>query len=197
MGVIVLSPALAARRLARWASTPVRRGSQGRVLVLDGLTGSGKSTLAAEVLGRVPGARLLAVEEHVPGWDGLAAGALRCGEALSALDAGLGTRVTTWDWEVGEPGPSHDLAPLEGGCLVLEGCGALAAAARPLPHLEVLRVLVTAPTPLRLVRVRARDDYDWDVDAWQAQEREVSRVWRAPAGGRRRGWRPDVVVREG
>ena len=80
---------------------------------------------------------------------------------------------------------------------MLEGCGALAAAARPLPHLEVLRVLVTAPTALRLARIAARDDYDWDVEAWQAQERAASRTWRTAANGRRPGWAPDVVVREG
>lgn len=198
---VFLTPGAAEHRLGDWAGevpAPHRtRACRGRVLVVDGLTGSGKSWLARGVLRRAPRARLLAVEEHVPGWTGLVEGARRCGEALSALDAGLGTRVTTWDWEVGEPGPSHDLAPLEGGCLVLEGCGALAAAARPLRHLEVLRVIVTASTPLRLSRLVARDDYAWDVEAWQAQERAVSRTWRSPAGGRRPAWEPGVVVREG
>ena len=195
--MIVLSPALAPRRLAGWAEAPSPRGSRGRVLVLDGLTGSGKSSLAAEVLRRAPGARLLAVEEHVPGWDGLAEGVRRCGDALAELNAGRPRCLVTWDWEAGAPGALRKVGPLAGGCLVLEGCGALAAAARPLPHLEVLRVLVTAPTALRLARIAARDDYDWDVEAWQAQERAASRAWRTAANGRRPGWAPDVVVREG
>ena len=48
-----------------------------------------------------------------------------------------------------------------------------------------------------LARIAARDVYDWDVDAWQEQEREVNRAWRPPAGRGRPGWGPDVVVRQG
>lgn len=198
---VFLTPGAAEHRLGDWAGevpAPHRtRACRGRVLVVDGLTGSGKSWLTRGVLRRAPRARLLAVEEHVPGWSGLAEGARRCGGALAALDRGHGATLATWDWETGAPGRPLALPPLEGGCLVMEGCGALAAAARPLPHLAVLRVLVTAPASLRLARIAARDVYDWDVDAWQEQEREVNRAWRPPAGRGRPGWGPDVVVRQG
>ena len=78
--------------------------------------------------------------------------------------------------------------PLNGGILVLEGCGALAAAAQKLEPLEVLRVLLEAPAALRRARIADRDPYRWDVAAWETQERRLAAAWRRSGPG------PDVVV---
>ena len=61
---------------------------------------------------------------------------------------------------------------------MLEGCGALAAAAQPLRGLVAVRVWVTAPPRTRRARIAARDAYGWDVSAWEVQERSLARAWR-------------------
>ncbi len=74
----------------------------------------------------------------------------------------------------------------------VEGCGALAALAQPFRHLDVLRVLVSAPEDLRHARLARRDSYSWDVAAWEEQERQVAQAWRdSPGLG------PDLVLPTG
>lgn len=172
------------------------RAGQGLVVGVDGATGSGKTTLAAAVLRGLDqvGARtaLLAVEDHVPGWDALAHGVHRCARALSDLDRGCPTVLSRWDWERMAPGGTTRLEPLGDRVLVVEGCGALAALAQPFRHLDVLRVLVSAPEDLRHARLARRDSYSWDVAAWEEQERQVAQAWRdSPGLG------PDLVLPTG
>ncbi|MDU0971481.1 MAG: hypothetical protein E7A72_01125 [Actinomyces urogenitalis] len=164
------------------------------VLVVDGMTGSGKSTLAAslttELTRRGWRTGVLAVEDLVPGWDGLAQGVDLAAQALRELAASGRARARSWDWEAMAPGPVREVVLPAASALVLEGCGALAAAAQDLPGLTVIRVLLQAPAHLRHARVAARDPYSWDVAAWEAQERQVARVWQAD----RLRWGPAVVL---
>ncbi|WP_172192551.1 hypothetical protein [Actinomyces faecalis] len=190
------APAVLAGLVARYEDVAYRgtRSAARVVLAIDGMTGSGKSTLAASLvrvlLGQGRRVTVLAVEDLVPGWDGLAEGVARAAQALRDL-ARAGTACpVTWDWERMEPAAGRPLTLPGGGVLVVEGCGALAAAAQDLPGTEVVRVLVKAPAPLRHRRVADRDPYAWDVTAWEAQELQVARTWRAEPG-----WGPDVVVR--
>ena len=180
--------ALAANRRARDAGA-------GLVIAVDGATGSGKTTLAvrlADALGGVarPAVRVLALEALVPGWSALARGAARGAAVLRDLRDGRAGVAPSWDWQAAREGDPVRVDPLDGGILVLEGCGALAAAAQELEPLAVLRVLVEAPAAVRRARIAERDPYRWDVAAWEAQERRLAAAWR-----RRTGYGPDVVVR--
>ena len=167
----------------------------GLVIAVDGATGSGKTTLAArlaDALGGVgrPAVRVLALDALVPGWSALARGAERGAAVLRDLRDGRAGVAPSWDWEAMRAGDPVRVDPLDGGILVLEGCGALAAAAQELEPLAVLRVLVEAPAAVRRARIAERDPYRWDVAAWEAQERRLAAAWR-----RRAGYGPDVVVR--
>ena len=180
--------ALAADRRTRGAGA-------GLVIVVDGATGSGKTTLAARLAGALggvgrPAVRVLALEALVPGWSALARGAGRAAAVLRDLRHGRAGVAPSWDWEAMRAGDPVRVDPLDGGILVLEGCGALAAAAQELEPLAALRVLVEAPAALRRARIAERDPYRWDVAAWEAQERRLAAAWR-----RRTGYGPDVVVR--
>lgn len=180
--------ALAADRRARGAGA-------GLVIAVDGATGSGKTTLAARLAGALggparPAVRVLALEALVPGWSALARGAVRAAAVLRDLRHGRAGVAPSWDWEAMRAGDPVRVDPLDGGILVLEGCGALAAAAQELEPLAALRVLVEAPAALRRARIAERDPYRWDVAAWEAQERRLAAAWR-----RRTGYGPDVVVR--
>ena len=153
------------------------------VLVVDGMTGSGKSTLAAslttELARRGWRTGVLAVEDLVPGWDGLAQGVDLAAQALRELAASGRARARSWDWEAMAPGPVREVVLPAASALVLD-----------LPGLTVIRVLLQAPAHLRHARVAARDPYSWDVAAWEAQERQVARVWQAD----RLRWGPAVVL---
>ena len=178
--------ALAADRRARGAGA-------GLVIAVDGATGSGKTTLAArlaDALGGVgrPAVRVLALDALVPGWSALARGAARGAAVLRDLRHGRAGVAPSWDWQAMREGDPVRVDPLDGGILVLEGCGALAAAAQELEPLAALRVLVEAPAALRRARIAERDPYRWDVAAWEAQERRLAAAWRRSGPG------PDVVV---
>ena len=181
--------ALAADRRARGAGA-------GLVIAVDGASGSGKTTLAARLAGALgagparPAVRVLALEALVPGWSALARGAVRAAAVLRDLRHGRAGVAPSWDWEAMRAGDPVRVDPLDGGILVLEGCGALAAAAQELEPLAALRVLVEAPAAVRRARIAERDPYRWDVAAWEAQERRLAAAWR-----RRTGYGPDVVVR--
>ncbi|VEG26309.1 Uncharacterised protein [Actinomyces howellii] len=167
-----------------------RAGPHGRLIAIDGRSGAGKSVLAdrlAAALGRRC-AGVLHVDDLVAGWQGLEVGVDRCARVVTALDRGLAARAPSWDWRCSAPGDDLLVGPLDGKVLLLEGCGALAAVARDLEGLEVVRVLVTAPQPLRLLRIRQRDPYPWDLEAWEEQERTVERRWRGTP------WEPELVI---
>lgn len=166
----------------------------GALVVIDGLTGSGKTHLAQGVHAALErhghDVQLLSTDRLVPGWRALSTGVRHTACLLGALARGGEGRAATWDWERMAPGDELRLAPLAGGVLVVEGCGALAAAAQDLAALCVVRVLVEAPAALRRARISARDGYAWDVEAWQAQERRERAAWQHEAR-----WWPRVLVR--
>lgn len=174
------------RRCRRW---------QGLVVLVDGGSGAGKTHLCQELLAglRRSGAPLhqpLSLDELVPGWEGLEEGVGTAATVLRALDAGTTARARTWDWERMQPGPLLEVPPLAGGVLLLEGCGALACATQPLPRLRVLRIWVELDRRSRLERVRRRDGYTWDTQAWEDQQAQVGRAW----DGADPRWWPSLVV---
>lgn len=153
-----LSPRLVAavRRLAEADPRPV--------LLIDGGAGSGKTTLAQALAASWPGngaAQVVGLDELYPGWAGLAAG------SAAVPDVITGTGFRTWDWAAERPGAWRELdasAPL-----IVEGCGALTAASRPLAGLALWLELDEAT---RRHRALARDGAVFAAhwDDWAAQE---------------------------
>lgn len=110
-----LDPAPLAARLAR--------GPQPWVLLIDGRSGAGKTVLARE-LARRTGATLVSLDDVYPGWDGLAAGA----DAVPGIIRE--GRWRRWDWVADAPGELSHVA--RDDSLIVEGCGAISRASRPL-----------------------------------------------------------------
>jgi uridine kinase len=144
---------------------------RGGVLLLDGRSGSGKSVLAAWLAPRL-GARVLAMEDLYCGWDGLA----RAAEELAdrVLPAWRAARVASWprwDWVADRVQGSGHLRP--GGTLIVEGCGALTAASRPLADLAVA---LDVDAAVRAERIRRRDPASAlpGHRRWTAQERRLA-----------------------
>lgn len=93
------------------------------VLLIDGRSGAGKTVLARELAART-GATLVSLDEVYPGWDGLAAGA----DAVPGIiQHGTWRR---WNWADDAPGEQAQIA--RDGSLIVEGCGAISRASRPL-----------------------------------------------------------------
>jgi hypothetical protein len=93
------------------------------VLLIDGRSGAGKTVLA-RYLARLTGATLVSLDEVYPGWDGLAAGAA----AVPGIIRDGGWR--RWDWAADRPGEAASVD--RDGSLIVEGCGAISRASRPL-----------------------------------------------------------------
>ncbi len=146
----------ALRRLTRSGSRPV--------VVIDGGAGSGKTTLANALVEHWPapgGVQLLSLDELYQGWDGLAAASA----AVPGLIGGTGFR--SWDWASRAPGPWRTLDPTR--ALIVEGCGALTRASRPVAGLAIWLEL---PEAQRRRRALARDGEEFAThwDDWAAQE---------------------------
>lgn len=154
----------------------------GRLVCVDGPSGAGKSTLAravVEAAGRVPGGpgsvlggvRLLVMDDHYEGWDGLPTVAERLRrEVLAPLAAGRPGRYRRWDWVADAWAEEHVVEPV--GLLVLEGVG---AASRAWADLTTTTVWVDAPADLRLARAVARDGEASrpHLERWARSEAEV------------------------
>ena len=150
-----------------------------RLVTVDGYSGSGKSRLTnrlARELGRVPTVHL---DFFYPGWDGLAAGVALAVEWVGApLVARRPARWRRFDWDAGRFAEWRETpwAPV----VVLDGCGAGAAALRPFTSTAIW---VDAPAPLREERLRARRDwprYAPHRARWAAQEEAhyaAERTW--------------------
>lgn len=153
-----------------------RRAADGRrgtaaIVGVDGWSGSGKTSLASWLAPAVR-AEVLALDDIVPGWHGLAASVdLLARTVLPALADGRTASVPTWDWVGERPGAPVVIAPAER--VVVEGCGAGAAATRP--WLDVLVWLEVDPAE-RYRRLQARPDWPlyrpWHA-AWEAQEQRL------------------------
>ncbi|MCW0213986.1 MAG: hypothetical protein OJJ54_11565 [Pseudonocardia sp.] len=153
------------------------KGRPGPPVTVDGFSGSGKTTFAAE-LGRALGAPVLSMEELYAGWDGLAAAVPLAVEWIAApLAAGRAARWRPWDWTRdvrAEEWRTRQPAPF----VVLEGCGAGAAALRPYTGTSIW---LECPPEVRDRRLRAREDWPGYApfrERWSAQERALL----SPAG---------------
>jgi hypothetical protein len=139
-----------------------------RIIAIDGWSGSGKTSLA-EKLAPALGAPCLHLDDWVPGWNGLARSVELLVEwVLQPLALGRPARWRPWDWTRARFGPWEDVAPAE--LMVVEGCGAGSAPARPW---LTAQVWIALDDDERHQRLRARPDWStyapW-ADIWAAQE---------------------------
>ena len=134
------------------------------VLAIDGRSGAGKTTLACDVA-LATSAQLVHVEDFYPGWDGLADGAkYLVHEVLEPVRAGDVVVPRRWNWHAG----AFELGvPVYPGLIVVEGCGALSRASRPLVDVAAW---FDVDAELRHRRASLRDGDDGWWDAWRAQE---------------------------
>lgn len=137
--------------LALLAARPATLG-EGRWLSLDGPAGSGKTTLAATVTQRVPGARVVAMDDLFEGWSGLPRIDAQLDELLAPLALGRPGSYRRWDWLAGRYAETVVLDPVP--LLVLEGVG---SGAGRFDHLRTVLGWVEAPHDLRLRRGLERD----------------------------------------
>ena len=156
---------IAARLVGRLA------GEWPRVLFIDGRSGSGKTTLAvalAEALAAAGLARpqLVGMDELYPGWDGLAAGSSRVPEMLRTGN------YRRYDWHERAFTAPVDLDT--SGPVIVEGCGAMSAAARAAARTlgPSYALWIECPETLRRDRAIARDGdmFAPHWQSWAAQE---------------------------
>ncbi|MBX0298610.1 ATP-binding protein [Cryobacterium sp. 1639] len=160
---MLLAPVLAAvRALGR---QPV---GERAVVLIDGPSGAGKSTLADAVLAAWPGPQpptLVRLDDIYPGWGGLDAAIEHIGSrVLRPRRAGAAAAWQRHDWETDRPAEWHSVD--QDRPLVIEGCGALAAA-----HAGVsdVRVWLDADDGIRKQRALDRDNGGFEAhwDQWQ------------------------------
>jgi hypothetical protein len=135
-------------------------GPQPWVLLIDGRSGAGKTVLAMH-LAALTGATWVSLDDVYPGWDGLADGAAA---VPGIIRDGSWRR---WDWVVDGPGAPASVDRT--GSLIVEGCGAISRASRPLAdHAWWLE----RDAASRKARALARDGdgYAPHWDRWAAQE---------------------------
>nr|WP_236778830.1 ATP-binding protein [Agromyces seonyuensis] len=162
------------------------------LVVIDGPSGAGKSALADALVAALPAgtAELVRLDEIYPGWYGLDAGARSAGRRVVAPHSrGRSGTVERWDWAADAPARPRSVRP--GSLLVVEGCGAFAAARRAWPA-AVLRVWVDLPDEERRARALARDRGAFDPwwETWDEQ-------WRRYASRGRPAADADVSVEGG
>jgi energy-coupling factor transporter ATP-binding protein EcfA2 len=132
---------------------------RGGVVLVDGRSGAGKSTLAAQIarLGP-PGTALVHLDDFYPGWRGLQAAA----RAVPAL-LGANPRYRRWDWDADRP--AELVGVPSGRPLVIEGSGAVTAAAT---RGGAYSIWVDAPEPMRRYRALVRDGEGYARSSWWA-----------------------------
>ncbi|WP_309067775.1 hypothetical protein [Microbacterium sp.] len=127
------------------------------VILIDGRSGGGKTTLARRLADEWPRAGerpcLVALDSLYPGWDGLAEGTRLAHEwLLVPHHAGVDARWRRFDWDLRAFAEAHVVA--RGRPLIVEGAGALTAAAKPLVQVSVW---VDGPEASRRRRALERD----------------------------------------
>lgn len=144
----------------------------GRLVCVDGLAGSGKTTLATAVASAatayVETVHVLHTDDLLTGWDGLrGVGPRLRNYVVGPLASGHAARYRRFDWELMGPAEEHVIAPMD--LLVLEGCG---SGHRSMASRRAALAFVSAPDPLRLERVLARDGRALreSLLAWMADE---------------------------
>jgi uridine kinase len=137
--------------LAHLAAQPPLLG-EGRLLCIDGPAGAGKTTLAAAVA-EATGARVLHMDDHYEGWQGLGDAPARIrDEILAPLAAGVPGLYRRYDWDRRAFAELHAVEPSD--LLVIEGVG---SGSRELAAYRATLVWVTADADLRLERGLTRD----------------------------------------
>ena len=150
-GRLAVPDATIAAVLAHAAARPPLLG-EGRLVCIDGPAGSGKTTLAA-ALADATGARVLTMDDHYEGWQGLGDAPARIrDEILAPLASGLPGFYRRYDWDRNEFAELHVVEPSD--LLILEGVG---SGSRELAPYRATLVWVTAGADLRLERGLARD----------------------------------------
>ncbi|HMD47236.1 MAG TPA: hypothetical protein VKG43_13805 [Acidimicrobiales bacterium] len=145
------------------------------VVGIDGLSGAGKTWFAG-LLGAELGAPVVATDEFVPGWSGLAESVERLAEwILAPARQGDPLRYRRYDWRSGRPVEWVEVpaAPL----LVVEGCGVLTP---PAGDLLWFSVWIDAPVADRRARLEARADwasYAPYAEGWARQEARLHQCW--------------------
>ena len=143
-----------------------RRAGGRPVVLIDGRSGAGKTDLARALAPRLS-AQLVSLDDLYPGWDGLEAGSRAVTEdILRPIDPGW----RAWDWAADRPGKWHPLDPRRP--IVVEGCGALTAASRPLASFAVWLEL-DAEERRRRALARDGEGYASYWDRWAAQEERM------------------------
>lgn len=126
------------------------------VVLIDGPSGAGKSTLADSLVAAWPDGPapvLVRLDDIYPGWDGLDAAAAHLTEhVLRPRSEGRPAAWRRWDWVENAAAEWHPVDPALP--LVVEGCGALAAANVTLSD---VRVWLDAEDAVRKRRAIARD----------------------------------------
>ena len=124
----------------------------GRLLCVDGPAGSGKTTLAAAVAERVPGSRVVHLDDLFEGWSGLPTVDAQLEGLLRPLTEGRTGTYRRWDWPGDRWAETVTVAPAP--LLVLEGVG---SGAGRFAELHTVLAWVEAPHALRLRRGLDRD----------------------------------------
>lgn len=132
------------------------------VVLVDGRSGAGKTSLARLLAPRL-GAQLVSLDDVYPGWGGLAIGSAAVPRMLAAVDPGW----RRWDWAAERAGEWHPIDPELP--LVVEGCGALSRASRPLASLA-LWLDLDPDERRRRALARDGDAYAPHWERWAAQE---------------------------
>ncbi len=153
-------------------------GPQPWVLLLDGRSGAGKTVLARRIA-EATGAVLVSLDEVYPGWDGLSAGAAA---VPGIVRDGTWRR---WDWVHDRPGEAASVD--RAGSLIVEGCGAISRASRPLAD-HAWWLERDDDERKRRALARDGDSYAPHWERWAAQEEAFS----AAEGSRELA---DLVVR--
>lgn len=129
------------------------------ILLIDGRSGSGKSELAAAIAAGTA-TQVVRLDDLYPGWGGLAAGSEQVPFIITER------RWRRWDWPSSRYEEWHELDASRD--LIVEGCGCLTAASRPLADYAIW---VEHPADGRRRRAIEREpDFAEHWDAWAAQE---------------------------
>lgn len=132
-------------------------------ILIDGRSGSGKTELGLLLRARIPGSQLVRLDDVYPGWDGLEQGSA----AVARFILSARPRWKRWDWVGRRPAEWHELDPARP--IIVEGCGALSRASRPLAGVGVW---VDLGSEMRQRRALARDgdSYAPHWQQWAEQE---------------------------
>lgn len=155
------------------------------VILIDGPAGSGKTTLAAALAEalfqkRLPLPRVLPMDDLYPGWEGLRQGAnYLVDKVLTPLSKNQVANWQTWDWvkneRGGDDGGNGHRSFEPGGILIVEGCGSLSHASKPLANLSLF---IERDEAARSAAIKDRDGNRFDAfwDIWLSQEQEFYEV---------------------